>query len=147
MDSYKLTYFNLRGVVEPIRLLLKYVNVPFEDYHIDYLKWPQEKKSMWTFIYLTKLVKMQTLLVSKLFRSISRTDIKWQQLPFLEYNGLTLTQTSAIMGFLGKKFNLSPNDPWDEAKCEEIIGAVNDLRLSKKCVDEFLSWAHISMIS
>lgn len=52
-------------------------------------------------------------------------------LPFLEYNGKTLTQTVAIVNFLGNKFGLSPDNAWDQAKCDEIHGAINDLRASK----------------
>lgn len=44
MDTYKLTYFNLRGVAEPIRLMFKYANVEFEDVQIDYKKWNDVKK-------------------------------------------------------------------------------------------------------
>ncbi len=44
MDIYKLTYFNLRGVAEPIRLIFKYANVALEDVQIDCKKWNDVKK-------------------------------------------------------------------------------------------------------
>lgn len=31
MPQYKVTYFDIRGLGEPIRIFLNYVGVPFED--------------------------------------------------------------------------------------------------------------------
>jgi glutathione S-transferase len=41
--SYKLYYFNARGVAEPIRYLLKYGNIDFEDTRIERSEWPELK--------------------------------------------------------------------------------------------------------
>ena len=45
MPNYKLTYFNISGLGEPIRYLLAYGNQDFEDKRFDYLEqWPELKK-------------------------------------------------------------------------------------------------------
>lgn len=41
----KLTYFNIKGLAEPIRLLLKYGDIEFEDVRIEKDKWPEIKPS------------------------------------------------------------------------------------------------------
>ena len=43
--STKLTYFNIKGLAEPIRLLLKYGDIEFEDVRIEKDKWPEMKPS------------------------------------------------------------------------------------------------------
>lgn len=43
--SPKVTYFNVRGLGEPVRLLLKYGKIEFEDERIDNAKWPELKQS------------------------------------------------------------------------------------------------------
>lgn len=34
MPTYKLTYFNVRGIGEPARILFQLAGVPFEDYRM-----------------------------------------------------------------------------------------------------------------
>lgn len=44
MDSYKLTYFNLRGIGESIRMLFKYAKVSFDEVQVDAKSWYDVKK-------------------------------------------------------------------------------------------------------
>ncbi|ODM93582.1 putative glutathione S-transferase 8 [Orchesella cincta] len=110
MDTYKLTYFDLRGIAEPIRLIFRYANIPFEDCKVNFELWKDVKH-----------------------------NFKWQQLPILEHNGKTLTQSVGISRFLASKFELKPQisgnseeTAWVDAKCDEIVGAIHDLRLQMK---------------
>ena len=43
--SYKLHYFQLAGLGEPIRYMLLYGDIPFEDIRITAMDWPEHKKS------------------------------------------------------------------------------------------------------
>lgn len=43
MPSYKLTYFNITGLGEPIRYLLSYGGVDFEDKRVSFDEWPALK--------------------------------------------------------------------------------------------------------
>lgn len=45
MCEYKLHYFNYRGAGEPIRFLLNFANVDFEDIRfLEDVEWPQLKE-------------------------------------------------------------------------------------------------------
>uniref|UniRef100_A0A6P7H2J7 glutathione transferase n=1 Tax=Diabrotica virgifera virgifera TaxID=50390 RepID=A0A6P7H2J7_DIAVI len=43
MPSYKLTYFNFTGRAEPVRVLLRYGGIPFEDVRVEHADWPSVK--------------------------------------------------------------------------------------------------------
>lgn len=43
--AIKLHYFNITGLGEPIRWILKYGNVEFEDIRYEFAEWPEVKKS------------------------------------------------------------------------------------------------------
>lgn len=45
MPSYKLTYFHLTGLAEPIRLVFNYAGIEFVDERIDKNDWPKFKLS------------------------------------------------------------------------------------------------------
>lgn len=45
MPNYKLTYFSLKALAEPIRFLLSYADIPFEDDRINTDNWPKIKPS------------------------------------------------------------------------------------------------------
>jgi hypothetical protein len=43
MVQYKLTYFNLKGLGEPVRLILTYLGKEFEDVRVERQDWPKLK--------------------------------------------------------------------------------------------------------
>lgn len=45
MPQYKLTYFDLRGLGEVVRLIFHYADVKFDDVRITQEKWPELKPS------------------------------------------------------------------------------------------------------
>lgn len=44
-SQYKVTYFDITALAEPIRYLLSYGDFDFEDERIDIAKWPELKTS------------------------------------------------------------------------------------------------------
>lgn len=45
MTTYKLSYFNFTARAEPIRFLLSYLNIDFEDIRFEIEQWPSIKPS------------------------------------------------------------------------------------------------------
>ncbi|ODM90476.1 Glutathione S-transferase [Orchesella cincta] len=98
-ETYKLTYFNLRALAEPIRLIFAYAGVEYEDVRIEREQWPEQKE-----------------------------NYPWGQLPVLQVGDKTLCQSNTIGRFLARKFNLAGEDEWESAKIDELVDALTDLR-------------------
>jgi len=95
---YKLTYFNLRWLAEPIRFIFSYKNIDFEDVRIEDKEWEKVK-----------------------------LDYPYGVLPVLEMDDVKLSQSFAIARFLGKKYNLAGSDYLEAAKLDEYADCVKDL--------------------
>jgi len=96
--AYKLTYFDIPGRGEPIRLIFAAAGVKFVDNRISFADWPALKPTL-----------------------------EWGQMPVLHVGDKTLTQSKAIYRYLARKFKLAGEDDWDMARCDEIVDAFNDL--------------------
>jgi len=101
MVAIKLKYFNGRGLAESIRWVLAYAGAEYEDVRFEREQWAEEKPKT-----LTGMV------------------------PELEYDGFVLGESSAIITFLAKEFNLVGKDNREEARCAMIASLASDL-LSK----------------
>lgn len=101
MAKLKLSYFDVDGGrAEPIRIALHKGNIPFEDYRFPYAHFNEE------------IVK--TLLL---------------QVPVLDIDGVQITQSNAILRYVGKQSSLYPTDEYQALLCDEILDAVDN------CID------------
>ncbi|XP_015369437.1 PREDICTED: glutathione S-transferase-like [Diuraphis noxia] len=80
---YKVTYFNITALAEPIRFLLSYLNIDFEDFRFEREQWPALKPTM-----------------------------PFGKVPVLEIDGKVLNQSTAITRYLSKKAGLAGSDDW-----------------------------------
>ena len=100
----KLTYFNIAGVAEKLRLTLMYYGVEFEDERVEFKDWPELKKTM-----------------------------KYGQVPLLEVDGQALFQSSAMVRWAGEFLGdgkLYPAEPMARYKVEEMMGPADDITRS-----------------
>jgi len=104
MAEYKLTYFNIKGLAEPIRFIFAYAGVEYEDNRIERESWPTVKE-------------------------ITYVDYPWGQLPVLQVGDKTLSQSNTIGRYLAKKYKLVGDDDWEAAKMDELVDALTDFRL------------------
>jgi len=103
MPEYKLTYFDLGAVAEPIRLLLKAANVPFEDERIALADWEQNKP---------------------------RFPVG--QVPILAVDGKELTQSYAIIRYLAKQHGFATSDDFLNYRSDQVVQIVEDARITAR---------------
>lgn len=103
MVSYKLTYFNVRGLGEISRYIFAAAAQEYEDNRIEFEDWPKLK-----------------------------ANTTFGQLPLLEINDngkiTTLAQSNTIARYLARKFNLAGKDEIQRAKAEMILDHFSDLQ-------------------
>jgi glutathione S-transferase len=105
MPSYKLTYFNLGAVAEPIRWAFKVAEVDFEDERIEFEDWPALKKS---------------------------GRFPTENLPLLEIDGEVYTQSVAILRYLGTEFGLTVDDALQRLRLDQILDTISDARTNSR---------------
>ena len=101
MATYKLTYFDFHGGRgEDCRLALHLAGADWEDDRLAGAKWMERKPST-----------------------------PFGGLPVLHVEGKgDVAQSNAILAYLGRTFGLHPSDPFDQARHEALLNAVEDLR-------------------
>ncbi|XP_049528961.1 glutathione S-transferase Mu 6 [Dermacentor silvarum] len=86
-----LGYWDIRGLGEPIRYLLAHAGVPYEDKRYSYGKGPEPSRDEW----LAEKYKL---------------DLDFPNLPYLIDGDVRMTQSQAILRYLGRKLGLVPKD-------------------------------------
>nr|QWV59559.1 glutathione S-transferase sigma 2 [Lasioderma serricorne] len=97
--QYKLTYFPVKALGEPIRFLLRYGGIEFEDFRFDRENWPQIKPNM-----------------------------PFGQVPILEIDGKVAHQSVAICRYLAKQVKLVGKDDWEDLEIDAMVDTINDFR-------------------
>ncbi|KAJ8915851.1 hypothetical protein NQ315_004665 [Exocentrus adspersus] len=100
--AYKVTYFDLTALGEPIRFLLSYGGIEFEDNRFQRENWPAIKP-----------------------------NTPFGQVPILEHNGKVAHQSIAICRYLAKQVKLVGKDDWEDLEIDAAVDTINDLRQSK----------------
>ncbi|KAK3931601.1 Glutathione S-transferase [Frankliniella fusca] len=90
--KYKLHYFDLTALGEPIRFLLSYGKLDWEDIRYDDAQWPETKKKM-----------------------------PFGQMPVLDIDGKIYAQSIAISRYLAKQVGLSGKDDLENLKIDIAV--------------------------
>jgi glutathione S-transferase len=99
MPSLKLTYFDIHGGrAEPARLAMYIGGVAFEDERISFQDF-----------------------------GAKRGSYPFKRVPFLQIDGVRLSQCNSINRYVGKLAGLYPSDPLEAAFCDEAMDAVEDI--------------------
>lgn len=99
MTKYKLTYFDFDGGrAEPVRIAFHHGGIEFEDDRISF----------------EEFMKM-------------RQSTRFNSVPTLEIDGKIVTQTNAMLRFVGNKVGLYPEDEMQAFYCDEPMEAVEDM--------------------
>ncbi|XP_014219984.1 glutathione S-transferase [Copidosoma floridanum] len=100
MPDYKLWYFNITGLGEPIRFLMSYAGLDFKDHRLSFEEWPQHKSKM-----------------------------PMEQMPILEIDGKVYHQTKAICRYLAKQCKLYSSDDLEALEIDGSIDDIDDMRI------------------
>jgi glutathione S-transferase len=99
MPQYKLTYFDLRGLGEPIRMILHYADQKFEDHRITFEQWPALKPKT-----------------------------PYGQLPVMNVDGVDIAQSCAIARLLAKRHGLAGDGDVESAVLDSLIDFQKDFQ-------------------
>uniref|UniRef100_R4G888 glutathione transferase n=1 Tax=Rhodnius prolixus TaxID=13249 RepID=R4G888_RHOPR len=99
MSTYKLTYFNAKGIAESIRMLLSYSGKEFKDIRIEHNDWLKCK---------------------------SKTP--FGQLPILEIDNKVLYQSTAICRYLGEESHLAGKNNWENLQINMMAECFLDFK-------------------
>jgi len=97
-QDLKLTYFDIPGRAEAIRLILAIAGIKFEDERISRDVWAARKATT-----------------------------PFGQLPVLHARGETLAQSNAILRYVGRLARMYPCSLWRSAKVDEIVFLLEDM--------------------
>ncbi|XP_053980880.1 uncharacterized protein LOC128877527 [Hylaeus volcanicus] len=100
MPSYKLTYFPVKALAEPIRFILSYAGAEFEDVRFNRDDWPKIKP-----------------------------DTPFGQVPTLEIDGKVVPQSTSICRYLAKQNGLAGKDDWEALQIDVVVDTIHDVRM------------------
>ncbi len=99
MTDYKLTYFDFDGGrAEAVRIALHHGGIAFEDDRISFPEFAE-----------------------------MRTTTRFNSVPTMEIDGTVVTQTNAMLRYVGKQVGLYPEDDLQAFYCDEPMEAIEDL--------------------
>ncbi len=108
----KLYYFDMAGRAESIRMLLDHAKVEYIDYRFG----PPYKQ-----------IKSNCPEFEQWSQFKTSGKLEYEQIPMLEIDGKSYTQSSAILMMLGQKYGYLPTDPDQAYRCFNINFAVEDM--------------------
>lgn len=121
MPKFVLHYFDARGRGEPARLLFAVAGIPFQDRRVSQEEWPAIKPSMFIACFVERFVfyfgyggelSIRRSLVIAFFVLFHDVEIPGGTLPYLEVEGVGITQSMVIYRHLARLFGnvLSPRN-------------------------------------
>lgn len=110
MPTYKLTYFDGRGLAEPARMLFHLGGVPFEDSRIP--------------------VDMKTGLIMNPELADVKKKAPFGKYPVLKIDDIEIAQSAAINRYLARQFGFAGKNPIEEAQADSYIDQCQEYNTS-----------------
>jgi len=101
-DSYKLTYFDIKGIAEVSRLLFVISGTPFEDFRFPF----DDDRTEW---------------------KAAKHTFPMFKIPDLAFNGTHISQSKAIERFLAKKFGFFGSNEVEAAQIDSFSEEIRDI--------------------
>ncbi|XP_065302617.1 glutathione S-transferase Mu 2-like [Dermacentor albipictus] len=124
MAPLVLGYWDIRGIGEPIRYMLAYAGVPYEDKRYGFGDGPEPSMDEWLPVKY-------------------KLDLDFPNLPYIIDGDVRMTHSQAILRYLGRKHGLAPKDEETvrrvemlEHQASDIVWAAARLCYSPDCTEE-----------
>lgn len=104
-----LAYWDIRGLAQPIRLLLNYAGEDFEDKKYEVGDAPEYNRDSW-------LKEKHTL------------GLAFPNLPYYIDGDIKITQSNAILRYIGRKYNLCGKDDQSKVLTDMMLDTAMDFR-------------------
>ncbi|CAG7836442.1 unnamed protein product [Allacma fusca] len=111
MAPIVLAYWDIRGLAQPIRLLLEHVNADWEDKYYICGPAPGFDKTTW-------------------FSEKENLGLPFPNLPYLVDGDVKLVQSGAIIRYLARKHDLLGKTPEEQTRVDLVDHQINDFRSS-----------------
>ena len=121
MPTYRMCYFNGRGLAETSRLLFAIADVDYTDY-----RYPLEILDWKTYNFVREEFDADKA-NNKLVKSLNKV-------PFLEIDGEVLCQSKAIERYLARRFKMMGDDEVQAARIDSICECVRDFKTEYQTV-------------
>lgn len=115
MKSYKLVYFNARGLAETSRLIFKISGVEFEDF-----RYPFEVLDWKTFSFIKDEFDND--------KANGDLQLSMNKLPALHIDGKIMFQSKSIEKYLAREFGLMGNTPEEALMIDSLCETIRDLK-------------------
>lgn len=110
-----LGYWAIRGLVEPIRLALQYAKTPYTDKLYVQGEGPEFSREDW-------------------LQEKEKLGLDFPNLPYIFHGDVKITQSKAILYYLGRQLNLMGANPTEEAFVMMLCEEAHDLRFQTNSV-------------
>lgn len=107
MPQLEIGYWNIRGLVHPIRLLLEHAGADYKDVRFNFAptsdadNWPKNKFNL---------------------------GLDFPNIPYVIDGDIKLTQSLAVLRYVGRKFGLAPKTDTDQGRADMIEQQIVDWR-------------------
>jgi len=108
-EHITIDYWAIRGLAQPIRLLLEYTKIPYEDKRYTAEEAPWYSRKDWTDVK-------------------EHLDLDFPNLPYLIDGDLRISQSGAIIRHIARKAKILPKEEHDLAIMEMIEAEIVDMR-------------------
>ena len=116
MPSYKLTYFDIRGLAENARIIFAAAKVPYEDVRLSFsFGVPGDFSTI-------KRPEFDDMKAKGLL------DVSLGKVPLLEVDGAQIGQSKAIERFLATQFGMMGSTPVEAGQVDQLCETVRDIK-------------------
>ena len=104
MAKTTLVYWDIRGLAEPIRLMLEYCSVDYEE-----KRYSSDEAEVWR-------------------KDKFQLGLDFPNLPYYVDGEIKISESMAIMKYIARKYGLFPGSEENKRKCDTAEGVIGDIR-------------------